>query len=244
MKKLKRLSLSEQVVNAIVQYIQENNLKTGDKLPTEKEFSDKFNVSRTSVREAIKALGINGILKSIPGKGTFLQDKAGALDIEGDGLLRMEAYTTINDVMEVRTPLEIQAAKLAAKRCTDSEVDEIENICRKYEEAVQHGDDFAKWGQAFHERLIKISGNKMLMKVLKSLRYMTNLYRDRLAKKNIGVEYYLKSHEIMCKALRTHDEEMAANEMAKHMQLTLMELKCLADSDDVSLLIYKNNKNS
>ena len=71
MKKLKRLSLSEQVVNAIVQYIQENNLKTGDKLPTEKEFSDKFNVSRTSVREAIKALGINGILKSIPGKGTF-----------------------------------------------------------------------------------------------------------------------------------------------------------------------------
>lgn len=241
MKKLKRLPLSEQVVNGIIQYIQENNLKAGDKLPTEKEFSDKFNVSRTSIREAIKALAINGILESIPGKGTFLQDKAVTLNVEGDGLLRIEAYTTINDVMEVRTPLEIQAARLAARRCNDSEVDEIENICRRYEEEVRRGGNHVKWGRAFHERLIKISGNKLLIKMLKSLRYMTDLYRNQLAKKNIGVEFYSKSHKIMCMALRNHDEEMAAHEMAKHMQLTIMELKSLVDSDDVSLLVHKNS---
>lgn len=244
MKKLKRLPLSEQVANGIIQYIQENNLKAGDKLPTEKEFSDKFNVSRTSIREAIKALAINGILESIPGKGTFLQDKVVTLNVEGDGLLRIEAYTTINDVMEVRTPLEIQAARLAARRCNDSEVDEIEHICRRYEEEVRRGGNHVKWGRAFHERLIKISGNKLLIKMLKSLRYMTDLYRNQLAKKNIGVEFYSKSHEIMCMALRNHDEEMAAHEMAKHMRLTIMELKSLVDSDDVSLLIYKNHKNS
>ena len=106
MKTIKRLSLSEQVVRSIVQYVQENNLQPGDQLPTENEFAESFGVSRTSVREAIKALGINGMLKSVPGRGTFLQPQVATLHLEDNGLLQMEAKTSITELMEVRAPLE------------------------------------------------------------------------------------------------------------------------------------------
>ena len=126
MKTIKRVSLSEQVVNSVVQYIQENDLHPGDQLPTENEFSSLFGVSRTSVREAIKALGINGVLTSVPGKGTFL--RSNAVSLEHNNILQMEAHTTISDVMEVRTPLEVQATKLAVERGTSEESMVLEEI--------------------------------------------------------------------------------------------------------------------
>ncbi len=71
MKTIKRLSLSEQVVRSIVQYVQENNLQPGDQLPTENEFAESFGVSRTSVREAIKALGNQRNVKISSRKGNI-----------------------------------------------------------------------------------------------------------------------------------------------------------------------------
>ena len=122
MKTIKRLSLSEQVVRSIVQYVQENNLQPGDQLPTENEFAESFGVSRTSVREAIKALGINGMLKSVPGRGTFLQPQAATLHLEDNGLLQMEAKTSITELMEVRAPLEVKATELAVERCSEEDI--------------------------------------------------------------------------------------------------------------------------
>ena len=69
MKQVRRTSLSEQVLESILDYIQENHLSIGDKLPTEEELTERLNVSRTSVREALKGLSINGVVESIAGKG-------------------------------------------------------------------------------------------------------------------------------------------------------------------------------
>jgi len=131
LKVLKRSSLAEQVVNEITKYIHDNNLQPGDKLPTENEFTQMLGVSRTSIREAIKALSINGVLVSYAGKGTFLSDKAVMINLEKDSFLLMKAYTTISDVMEVRTPLEMQAVRLAIERSDEDDIRELENICMK-----------------------------------------------------------------------------------------------------------------
>ena len=242
MKTIKRLSLSQQVVNSIIQYIQENGLQPGDQLPTENEFSENLGVSRTSIREAIKALSINGILKSIPGRGTFLEPKAATLTIERDGLLQMEARTTITEVMEVRAPLEMKAVELAVERCSDEDVDALDAICRHYAEAVKEGSDHAEWGRKFHAQIAQTSGNTMLINVLQSLSYMTDLYRGNLAEKDIGVEYFLKSHQIIVEAFRHRDVAAATEEMRRHMEQTLLGLTKMVGSDNATRFICRSGR--
>ena len=241
MKTIKRLSLSEQVVNSIVQYIQENGLQPGDQLPTENEFSENLGVSRTSIREAIKALGINGMLKSIPGRGTFLEPKAATLILEDDGLLQMEARTTITEVMEVRAPLEIKAVELAVERCGEEDIAALEEISRNYEAAVESGGgNHSVWGRKFHAQIAQASGNPMLINVLQSLAYMTDLYRGNLAEKDIGVEYYTQSHWIITRAFQAGDVEAAVSEMKHHMEQTLNGLTKMVASDNATRFIPQN----
>lgn len=234
---IKRLSLSEQVVNLIVQYIQENGLQPGDQLPTENEFAERFGVSRTSIREAMKALSINGILKSTPGRGTFLQPKAATLTLEEDGLLQMQARSTITEVMEVRTPLEIQAIKLAVQRCSDEDVAALDEICRHYEEAVRSGGDHSEWGRKFHAKIAQTCGNPMLINMVQSLAYMTDLYRQNMAEQNMNVDYFTENHRVIVEAFRERDVEKAAAEMASHMELTFRSLAGMVDSDNASRFI-------
>lgn len=242
MKTIKRLPLSQQVVNSIVQYIQENGLQPGDQLPTENEFSEDLGVSRTSIREAIKALGINGMLKSIPGRGTFLEPKAATLTLEGDGLLQMEARTTITEVMEVRAPLEIKAVELAVERCSEEDIAALEEISRNYEIAVRNGSDHSVWGRKFHAQIAQASGNPMLINVLQSLAYMTDLYRGNLAEKDVGVEYFAQSHWIVTCAFRDGRVEAAAEEMKRHMEQTLLGLTKMVASDNATRFIPQNTR--
>lgn len=242
MKTIKRLPLSQQVVNSIVQYIQENGLQPGDQLPTENEFSEDLGVSRTSIREAIKALGINGMLKSIPGKGTFLEPKAATLTLEADGLLQMEARSTITEVMEVRAPLEIKAVELAVERCSEEDIAALEEICRNYEIAVRDGLDHSVWGRKFHAQIAQASGNPMLINVLQSLAYMTDLYRGNLAEKDVGVEYFAQSHWIIAYAFREGRVEAAVEEMKRHMEHTLLGLTKMVASDNATRFIPQNTR--
>lgn len=222
MKTIKRVSLSEQVVNSVVQYIQENDLHPGDQLPTENEFSSLFSVSRTSVREAIKALGINGVLTSVPGKGTFL--RSNAVSLEHNNILQMEAHTTISDVMEVRTPLEVQATKLAVERGTSEEIMVLEEICGNYKFAVEQHTDHSAWGRKFHSHIASMSSNSLLINTLQSLSDITNRYRGSLAESDTEVEFYAQSHRDMCVAFRARDAEAAGREMARHMERTRLAL--------------------
>ena len=222
MKTIKRVSLSEQVVNSVIQYIQENDLHPGDQLPTENEFSSLFGVSRTSVREAIKALVINGVLTSVPGKGTFLRSPAVAL--EHNKILQMEAHTTISDVMEVRTPLEIQAVKLAVERGSGEEIAVLEEICGNYDLAVQRHMDHSAWGRRFHTQIAGMSSNGLLINMLQSLSDITNKYRGSLAESDTEVEFYAQSHRDIYRAFCIRDAEAAGREMARHMERTRQAL--------------------
>ena len=242
MKTIKRLSLSEQVVRSIVQYVQENNLQPGDQLPTENEFAESFGVSRTSVREAIKALGINGMLKSVPGRGTFLQPQAATLHLEDNGLLQMEAKTSITELMEVRAPLEVKATELAVERCSEEDIQGLEEICKNYRAAVENNQDQAKWGKKFHRQIAEMSGNAMLNTVLQSLAHMTDTYRKNMADEDREVGYYVESHMIIIEAFKRRDVLAAAVEMDRHMQRTLIGLTEMVAEDNATKFIYKQPK--
>ncbi|KAF5063318.1 HTH-type transcriptional regulator LutR [anaerobic digester metagenome] len=234
MNAIKRRSLSEQVVDSVLNYIKENNLQPGDQLPTESEFAEIFQVSRTSIREAMKALSINGMFTSIAGKGTFLQPKALSMSIDDNGVLQMEARATITEIMEVRTPLEIQAIGLAAQRVTEEELTELEEITAHYRQAVSKGAGWPEWGSKFHAKLAAMSKNPLLITTLQQLSAMVERYRDNLATFYDDKTCYIQSHQNICEALRAHDVSAAREEMAAHMQMTERALQDIVDGENAN----------
>lgn len=241
MKAIKRRSLSEQVVDSVLNYIKENNLQPGDQLPTESEFAEIFQVSRTSIREAMKALSINGIFTSVAGKGTFLQPKALSMTMGDDGVLQMEARATITEIMEVRTPLEIQAIGLAAERATDQEIEELENITKHYREAVSNGAGWPIWGSRFHAQLAAMSKNPLLLTTLNQLSAMVERYRDNLATFYEDKTCYIESHQKICAAFRAHDAVAARQEMSRHMQMTERALQDIVDKENAGRFLNKQD---
>ena len=113
---IKRISLSQQVLTSILDYIRDNQLRVGDKLPTESEFSKRFQVSRTSVREAMKVLNFNCAVESIPGKGAFIREPMLSFLLNTEENLVDQANVSVSQVMEVRLAVELLAA---AKECAD-----------------------------------------------------------------------------------------------------------------------------
>lgn len=234
MKAIKRQSLSEQVVESILQYIKEQNLKPGEQIPTESEFAELFRVSRTSIREAMKALSINGVVSSTPGKGTFLQPKAMNMVIGEDGTLQMQAKATITEIMEVRTPLEVQAIGLAAQRGTQEEFEELEDITLSYRKAVETGSGWKEWGTKFHKKIAAMSRNPLLISTLRLLSDMVEQYRGNLATFYQDKSCYIKSHERICKALRNRDVAAVQDEMREHMKITEEALKEIVDDKNAT----------
>jgi len=229
-KSINRLSLSEQVAQLVLQYISEHELKPGDQIPTESEFAELFQVSRSSIREAMKALSINGLLVSTPGKGTFLQPKALNVAVGSDGTLQMQAKATITEIMEVRTPLEIKAIELAAIRGSGEEIDELEEITKHYREAVEQGSGWPAWGSKFHAQIAAMSGNPLLISTLRHLSEMVEQYRNNLALFYGDKDCYIESHKKICAALRHRDVDAAREEMCRHMKITEEALQGIVDA--------------
>ena len=234
MKAIKRQSLSEQVVESIFKYIKDNNLKAGDQIPTESEFAEFFQVSRTSIREAMKALSINGVVSSTPGKGTFLQPKAMNTVIGEDGTLQTQARATIAQIMEIRTPLEVLAIGLAAQRGTEKDFEELEEITHQYREAVLSKAGWVQWGTKFHTKIAEMSGNPLLISNLRFLGDTVEQYRENMATFYEDKSYYIESHKRICEALRCRDVEAAQAEMQRHMHMTEDVLSMIVDEKNAT----------
>ena len=109
--------LYEQIVEQIEQSVQRGDLKPGDQLPAERELAEQFGVSRTAVREAVKALREKGLVEAYPGKGTFITSgSSNPMRQSIDRMMRSAQVDATSSLVEVREILEPEIAALAAVR--------------------------------------------------------------------------------------------------------------------------------
>lgn len=237
--KIKRISLSEQVLDSIIHYIQENNLHVGDKLPTEGEFSKLFQVSRTSVREAIKALSINGAVESIPGKGTYIcvpiMDTMLNKNTSPDAILKAKA--SISEIMEVRTTLEIMAADLAIERGTPEDMELLASAMNELDNAISHKKPWALAGSKFHTQIAEMSGNTLLLTMIKSLSATVERYKSSLMEADTQMNNHLEEHKNIFIALYNKDKKALHKAIRTHMKTTENDLKRLVNKTSASTFI-------
>ncbi len=211
----------EDISAQIINQIEDGNWKEGEQIKGELELSKLFQVSRGSIREAIKSLQIMGILVAVSGQGTFVAENAlqkikdsRFVDMISDGKYR-------DEVLECRYMIEPQAAFVAAKICTEQDIAYLQD-CYDTMMAYADADDVKNvncWGQRFHTYIIEMMKNKVLSAIYKSIEQRLLDERKEFMLGNEKQELLMYHHEHLeiIDAFRKHDAVLARKIMDQHL---------------------------
>lgn len=160
--KIDNYNVQSSIILNIKDLINDKRLDPGDKLPSERELSQRFKVTRNNLREAIQKLEFYGLLKSIPQSGTFVAN-IGVVAMNGmiDDILRLED-PDFKSLVETRILLELKTVKLAALRRTSSDLINIKSAMDAYERKIMLGEDAVQEDLLFHLAIAKASGNSTM----------------------------------------------------------------------------------
>ena len=212
------MALTDEAIGKIRDLIRSGGLKPGDRLPPEKELSISLGLSRSSLREAVKALEMINILDVRRGDGTYITNLRpnSAMDAMSF-VLELQRDETILDLLEVRRVLESAAGAKAAARISPTEVDELREMLSQVgahsgvEALVAHD-------LSFHHRIAEIAGNEFLCDLLDVVAGRTSRVRVwRGITQEGAIERTLGEHRAILAALELHDPALASGRLAAHV---------------------------
>jgi GntR family transcriptional regulator, transcriptional repressor for pyruvate dehydrogenase complex len=215
---IERITVSEEIIKQLISLINTGKLKPGSKLPSERELMEKFHVSRSSIREALHSLTMIGLLETYPGAGTFVSKHLTGIiagQLEWSVLL---GNRELLELTEVREPLEIQAAGLAAERTTSESVQKLRLAIDNYLSEQTGNTNLLDAEMAVHITVAEISGNRTLLRIIQTLQTMLKEYR---IDHRIGFYTSPGSNQDyldILKAVELGDAEAARSSMARHLQ--------------------------
>jgi GntR family transcriptional repressor for pyruvate dehydrogenase complex len=155
-------TLSDQVTEFVFKYIRDNQLKTGDTLPSEMRTSTELRISRGIVREAFRALRAAGIIEVRNGR----PPKVGVLSNSFLTHLLLHALSTKQvlptEVLDLRAAIEVRAAELAAQRSSDGMIKELRTSVRGMMKSIGNPSNFVMWDVRFHEVINGATGNLLV----------------------------------------------------------------------------------
>lgn len=168
-KPINKVNIYENVLKEIIKLIKNESWKSGSKIPGEVVLAESFGVSRNSIREALKALELSGVVSAKAGKGTFLSENV------LNNIRRMELTWALRDsdsleeLIQTRLIIEPELVALAAQNATDEDIRDLRNIAKRTIEIAKNGHYTIEDGMAFHLRVMEASKNEILSKFMNSI---------------------------------------------------------------------------
>ncbi len=145
-----------EIVKQIREMISADGLKTGDKIPSERELSERLNVGRSSVREALRALELLGLIETRRGEGTFIRDFRGNQLVQLLSTFILQDEKAKRDVMETKFYIETDCLELALQKMNDKKIDHLKVWLERTESF--HDDEF------FY-RIIEMADNHLFLRI-------------------------------------------------------------------------------
>lgn len=217
---LNHMKLYEQVVDRVEKLIFNEQLKPGDRLPAERELSERFGVSRTVIREAVKALQEKGLVEIRPGVGTFVHD--GMSDIMRQSLGRMvmiDKRRGLENLTQVREIVEPEIASIAAEKATPADIAAMEAAVATMDNSMSDVDSYITADHEFHLALAKATQNKLIVDLIDSIVDLLAEQRRHIFLAGTGgAERGQCHHKRILRAVKEHDSQAAHNLMVLHLQ--------------------------
>ncbi|NCC79063.1 MAG: FadR family transcriptional regulator [Clostridia bacterium] len=224
---VKSTKVYEQVIEQIKYMITSGELKKGEKLPPERELVEKFQVSRTSVREALRALQIIGLIESRQGGGNYIKDSFDDNLIEPLSMMFVLQNSRNSEILELRRVLEVETARLAAKNISDEELTRLKEIIDRMKDLPDEKENVVL-DKELHYVIAKASGNNLIMSILTAVSSLMDSFikeaREAIINKDENKSVLLEHHENMYIALKNHDEKEAGKVMKEHMNLIIRHM--------------------
>lgn len=227
MEALKHTPLVEKAIIAIRQMIVSQQLIEGEKLPPEHVLCRKLGISRSTLREAYRALQAMGFIELRPGKGAFVYNQKG---INTNG--QVTEWFTIHedellDCFAVREALEPLAVCLAIKRAEDHEIFEILGVNALFEQSVEQDDSakMALYDEMFHERIMRASHNHLLIRINERINKILASYRSKSFAYKNNSKNAIKPHRDIAAALLARDEQKAKEAVIDHVQISKRDIE-------------------
>jgi len=208
--------LYEQIVNQIEQRIAAGDLKVGDQLPAERELAEQFTVSRTAVREAIKALREKGLVEIRLGRGTFVTNGAAGAVRHSLGLL-LKAENGFVNLAEVREILEPEIAALAATRITEENILAMTEAVETMETALDNVEIFVEADLDFHLALAEATQNPIIPSLMDSIIDLLREQRKRTGNVEGGLARGQYHHKRILETVIQRDSVAARQAMHEHL---------------------------
>jgi len=183
------------IVAELLPYIRYHRLEPGDRLPSERDLSSKFNASRNSVREALTALEIMRVVERRPNSGIYLKELS--KDTSVDAMVMFQEagvpllHEEVVDFLETRRILEIESFRLACERRTDEDIKDIKDILDRCEAEIEQGNSLGELDAVFHLALVGAAHNQVYLRLVNSF-YLTSRKRRKVFFKS--KEQCLRSH--------------------------------------------------
>jgi len=218
---VERDPVSEQVVAQLLGMVRVGNLKAGDRLPSERELAQSFGVSRPTIREAVRALAVLGVLKTRHGGGIFVSElRAEELLGPLQFFLSLEE-TSVDSLYDARQLIEGGIAARAAAAATPGDVTTLRELIVQQKAAIDDPQAYRVLDIAFHKHIHILGANPFLSRAATSLNTLGLEFRTVASESTQVIAQSLLDHAAIVAALGSNDADAAERAMRQHMRNVL-----------------------
>ncbi len=202
--KIRKSTLHIQIVDTLREMIMTGELKEGDKI-NENELCTSMGISKTPLREALRVLGAEGVIRLVPNHGSFVTKPT---------------IEEIKEMFEVMSVLEGVCARTASEKMSDKDFSRLELLHAKLEENFKYRDQkkYIRYNNQYHSLVQELAGNRTLNHIVNGLRQKILLYRFQSLNLPGRFEQSIKEHRELLEAFRNRDREKAETLMRSHLK--------------------------
>ena len=214
---IQKTKVYEEVAAQLERLILDGALKPGDKLPPERELAERFGVSRSAVREAIRSLELKGLVEPRPGEGTLVRTPSIDSLLDPLASLLGQRLEVVHELLEVRSMIEPHLAGRAARNAGPEDIAQLEAILERQKAKVSRQELAIEEDSDFHYTIARASKNSVILKVVDMLMDILRESRERSLQVEGRREKSLAGHRRILNAIKRRDVEGAEEAMRQHL---------------------------
>lgn len=221
--------MEDREYNKVIAYIKDlirkGSLRTGDKLPTERELAETLAVGRYSIREAMRIMDAMGLIESRQGSGNYLITNIEKNLTETMGLMLLIKEVDYVQISQLRRAIELYAYGCAIQQFSQEQIEVLTTTIEKMR--VTTGKEKAQFDKQFHDEIIRGSGNTLIISIMESLSSVCNdLIEKVVTEAEPAVEKALsKAHEELLKGLRSKNLDLGLKAIHLHYDIIDAEIR-------------------
>jgi GntR family transcriptional repressor for pyruvate dehydrogenase complex len=214
---IEKQSLGQQVVSRILELVRTGNIRPGDRLPPERKLIEIFRISRPSLREALRALSVLGVVEQRHGGGAYITDlEAEKLLAPLDFFLSL-SQSNLDDAFESRRVIEVEIVRKAALNAGAEDIADLEAMIAAQPTVSYDPIAFRILDSRFHEKLSEAAGNVVLQRVAYALYNLGLDVRRRATEAPSTIAQSTEDHARIVEAIAARDPDRAAEAMRRHL---------------------------